>query len=788
MIPNNGNKSRSKPSSRLSKEDYIALSQSFEVLKALGDNPFTSVDAFIEWYINVFGQLALEMLIEDCKKALKEKDYKKMLAIATALASKSKIRTQPETTTAQVPTTEVFNSETFEAYLEEIDELKIIQEQEPELISLEVHEPQIFDESEIPDVEIEDKDLVADVIVPAAVAEAISPESELAPDIEITEEDVEKILSEYELYFNETELEALDLEETGRVFDESGHISFGEISDLVSSVENRLDDLVEQGDLTEEQAAEILAELKDIEVGKFASLEKSEVEQIISELPMRDIEDIQNLVNNIDARESVELVQASKMFGEEGFLNLDSDAFKFRVGEPELTFAQMEAQTQQFEAELIGLVENGTITSDQAYMLRDAVDKAPVDQAHTLSEAAVKTVSQPDLDTPAKVDAVVNEIATSEPASIVQQAAEIPEIPTNDLADTLVVSNTQEVQDLSETVAPTQVIGDDQAPANLIVDQIDPTFEFGDDFDTAPIDLGFRENVSEVAEELSVGDTGATVATPAQVVINEVAPPVNPITQNDIGVPGIPLLPSDFTPPVTSVNPVVSEVPTQQPVSENFVPVTLFQPGTRPVEEPFVAPALATDVAPNMVAQPQSFVKADLGVQENINIRNDVAPPVQQVQQQPPVQQPGQEPLVQQDVQPQQPQVLQHPEQEALVQQQPPVQEEPNQQLPGQKQQQQEQEQQRFEQQEQQKPADIRANEPKPEEMNFNKPPCGDFCHNDGNCATCGKLNAEHLKDRSVEIASVRAGISSGVMPPGPLQPNVHGLESRTLTQSGLGR
>ena len=154
MIPDSSSAARgpkkSSTAPKLSAQDFETISQAFKELNELGINSFTSLEAYIDWYRNVFGQLALEMLLEDCRKALREKDYKKLLAIMSAMAITHRAHT---------------------GSIISIDEPKAIEPIE-----------------------------------------------------------VEQLLMEYEMYFDELEIEEIVLEEKERSLDEGGYISFSEIS------------------------------------------------------------------------------------------------------------------------------------------------------------------------------------------------------------------------------------------------------------------------------------------------------------------------------------------------------------------------------------------------------------------------------------------------------------------------------------------------------------------------------------------------------------------------------
>lgn len=781
MIPDsidNFGSGRTDARPRLSARDYEAISTAFNELKELGVESFTSLESYIEWYRNVFGQLALEMLIEDCKKALRDKDYKKMLAIVATLAT---------------------------AHRQTLD-------------------------------------------TPAPVKEELEIET---PPLTLGE--IELLLSEYEKYFDEIEMGELVADEIEKVLNEDRFISFEEVSNLVNSVESHLANLVNVGELTEDQAQEIIIELKDIEVGKFCSLSAEELEATMSELPFLTVDEIKQLVQNFELRENIEINEAAKMFGEDGFLDLGADIFNISKSNAELTFAEIQGRASEFEAKLVELVESGKISSDQAYELRDKFRSAPIELTPEIAEAAISTMNNDELSTPQQVEIAVSQFVDKDFNEIVAQLEQdqnfespitvFDEVGVETISENLIndsvdpvnqtaepTIHTVEQAESSQAVEPAEVNQITQDMESVVVDSDAPSTAFDEagfvsvsdllkndsiepvdlaedlttiealeqiqfaprTHDTDPSLQAFLQNEAEdrfskfgvptyqQSRDFDFSDTEnlTTIKALEQIqftpITQEMDPSVQAFIQNEskdrFSKFDIPTYQQDrdfdfredevltsastgssasastgagatvsqsttqsVTTPTATPTPTIFDSrtaqaanPVQHQVAENFVPVNLFVPGTRPSETPSFTPAQNLNTAPNLVTQPQSFAKPDVPAQ-------------QQTQQQ---QQPQQ-----------QPQLRQEP-QETVV--------------------------------------GPRPNEP--EETNFNKGPCIEC--NKMSCEQCNvRPNADQLKEQIQARTAARMGgvdpISPGVAPnmvsPG-MQPVARGIESRVLSQSGLVR
>jgi|GEM_PF-6105742 len=743
MIPDSnadfGSK-KSKSTPELSAQDLEAITEAFKVLKDLGVNSFSSVEAYVEWYRNVFGELALEILLEDCKKALREKDYKKMLAVVAAMAANHKKITVVQEAAKISQNPEVVVESTFEQAVETV-------------------RPDIAEE-------------FTDIEKPT-VAEEFA---------DLSEQEIESLLKEYEQYFDEHEIEEIAIDEKQKLFDESGHVSFGEISKLVTSVETHLAALVVSGELSEQEASELITELKEIEVGKFATLSEDELEVVLSELPTFDIEQVREFVENVQARENIEQSMSTKMFGEEGFIDLSADAFKRLNSDATMTFAEMEAKNKAFEAELIALVENGTISSDQAYALKDKVDNAPVEQALVVSETAIAVVTKDGIETPEQVQAAISDFVNNDYETLVVQAPTALEQSARtmalDEAGFLEVSNPFHADnfDVRTPITPTDSLGIEESFGTDFTNLAEaPTFESSNDFDFSAQEVVAQEIVMEggggssatasVSSSTSSAAVASSVAATSSSIASSSATTITSVANASAAVSTAASVATQTTSAVSAVAPttgVVAPPVVQQPIAENFVPVTVFAPGTRPSEVPTAVPTQVTDVAPNVVTQPQNYVKSDVGVQTQIDPQTQPAQP--QVQ---PQQRDQQQADTRQDQQPQQ----------------------------------------RTQQQEQPAEAKETPKGPEinePEDTDFNKGPCQD-CNQD--CSQCGVLNAEHLKGKleaerdtqspvspAVSPSAVTPGpitpgpITPGPITPGPITPGPIGIESRGLAQPSMSR
>ena len=85
----------------------------------------------------------------------------------------------------------------------------------------------------------------------------------------------------------------------------------------------------DKGEIDTERANEILAEIKDTEIGIFASLDQREVQEFIALLPDLSEEEIQLAFSKIAETININSTKSSKLFNEEGFLSVDSDFFEF---------------------------------------------------------------------------------------------------------------------------------------------------------------------------------------------------------------------------------------------------------------------------------------------------------------------------------------------------------------------------------------------------------------------------------------------------------------------------
>lgn len=484
-------KNKKKSSGNLSPEDLQAL---VEVASAQGDGnaiSISSLEEYLTWYLNIYGQIALEIFIEDCKKALREKDYKKLLEVISTMQSRSK-----------------------------------------NFLEVEVESP--------------------------------TPEK-----TDLTPERLNTILEEYEIYFNELGIEEF-VKEEGQNFDETGHVSFSQVVELVGAFESQIENLVKNGDLEQEKAEEIIAELKEIEVGKFSSLGENEIEEIIEKLPHLDAEEINAVIQDIGERENLELVESSKIFGEAGFVSFDENLNEWRNSTADKNFAEINEVQAQFEAELVHMVETGKITSDQAYELRDKFVNAPVEQVEVIGDEIYSVLQNDQGLDQNQFEQTVNKLVERDYLQIVQEH----DPKGNDF--------------LNESLSTEGVTQDIPAQTVQQLQDVDQTARI---FDEA----GFI-SLGEKIEPPSLIEQGITepITTPVgETVVTETFTQVPPT-------------------PAVQQQPAATQPTVQTPPADTFVPVEFFAPGTRPASQPSTTPNFVTDVTPNLVTQPHSFAKPDV--------------------------------------------------------------------------------------------------------------------------------------------------------------------------------
>ncbi|HQZ14968.1 MAG TPA: hypothetical protein PLT55_03920, partial [Acidimicrobiia bacterium] len=183
------------------------------------DNPdlqsVSDVESFLDWYRNIFGQIALEILIADCKDAVKKKEYKKLLEI-------------------------INGTQRF-----------------PKSYSI---------------------------------------------------DQAEMLIDEYEKEFENLNKDAVQTQEDLPYEVEA--IAFGEIVNFVDSLEDRLAQLVVNGDISAEEARVAIDELRDIDASKFATLFAEDIEHMGKQVQNFALSDFENLSHSINSLEVPERVSS----------------------------------------------------------------------------------------------------------------------------------------------------------------------------------------------------------------------------------------------------------------------------------------------------------------------------------------------------------------------------------------------------------------------------------------------------------------------------------------------
>jgi len=244
------------------------------------DNPdlqsVSDVESFLDWYRNIFGQIALEILIADCKDAVKKKEYKKLLEI-------------------------INGTQRF-----------------PKSYSI---------------------------------------------------DQAEMLIDEYEKEFENLNKDAVQTQEDLPYEVEA--IAFGEIVNFVDSLEDRLAQLVVNGDISAEEARVAIDELRDIDASKFATLFAEDIEHMGKQVQNFALSDFENLSHSINSLEVPERVSS--------LVDLADNEI--------VTFGQVQTMFKDVELSIDKMVEKGEITVGQAVDLVSKFEDTPVSNVGELTQA-----------------------------------------------------------------------------------------------------------------------------------------------------------------------------------------------------------------------------------------------------------------------------------------------------------------------------------------------------------------------------------------------------------------
>jgi len=418
---------------------------------------------------------------------------------------------------------------------------------------------------------------------------------------QITQETIDEIIAQYEQYFDEIDLPRLEREAI-TLNDSKGEITFAEISNMVSAVEVRLAQSIVAGEITQEAAKELIEKIKAVQVGQFAAVGREEFNQVMTTVHGLNPAEIEDFVEKVSARENIAMVPEALNY-EEGFLSVGANQDPL-VQNADMTLGEMQDRMRSFEAEIIELVEDRSITSDEAYSLRDKVATSPVYEAPAIQEA-VSSVVQEGRVTPEQLSSSVAFVVSNDYPTIVREAPVIK--PQVDRSVDFVASEAPTISEYAAPVAQTApVIDEPVVTTDYVAPVIEPAADnFGSDFSIGSIEPPVIAPQARGIEPRTLVGSGADPVTPKPINFE---PTVARIDQQD---PVIPL--------GNSIPPAVMQpaVPVRETPVDTFVPVDLRQkpvPGTVLADAPTLAPQIEYETL-NLPNQTAAFNK----VQQTIN-------------------------------------------------------------------------------------------------------------------------------------------------------------------------
>ncbi len=260
-------------------------------LQENGVRSFINLESYLRWYKNVYGLIALELMIEECREAIKQKKNKELLAIINKLAQ---MRQQHARYTGEVVD---FSAE-------------------------------------------DDKNVLA-------------PLPGMSADLEeLDTEQVQAIIAEYEQYFSELDIESIVNAAAKRNLGEEGFVSFDEIAALIKSVEERLTLLVDAGEITQEKADLIIEMANALDVRRFTDMTLQEQKELITQIATLDVDQVRDLIIEINERELV-VTADERLFDEAGFVSFDEMAVLIKSVEERMALLVEAGEITQEKAQVI---------------------------------------------------------------------------------------------------------------------------------------------------------------------------------------------------------------------------------------------------------------------------------------------------------------------------------------------------------------------------------------------------------------------------------------------------
>ncbi len=266
--------------------DLNKIGKALAKLKGSDAPALSDLETYFEWYRNVFGEVALELLLDDCRDALRERDYEELLNVINqvlALHSNHKKQAIAEPTFQKVP----FKAErrlgiAAMAGIQSISEMTI------ESAEYTKQETRTFGEiaAVVSAWEIRLAELVAAGDITQEEAAALVEDIrniEIDKFAQLTLEEYKNILTmakrmdyrdiEEAVFMLDTAVVRTS-DHTERMMGEEGFTTFAEVSTLFKEVNEKLNELVESGDITISQAVDVAMKLADSRVSDLREIAK----------------------------------------------------------------------------------------------------------------------------------------------------------------------------------------------------------------------------------------------------------------------------------------------------------------------------------------------------------------------------------------------------------------------------------------------------------------------------------------------------------------------------------